>query len=268
MFFHRLKQALTRVALAAVVSGGMLSVRAEDKKAPAPIEPPKVIVTVPLGLIAGRTNALILRGLRLKESTNVVLLGLPQPSAAIVRKREDAKPPDGQTATSAGDQQLAVELWVPTEAAGRTNLVWQVLGPGGAGESVPVSVFLPGALIESHEPNNGFLEAQGLKFGQTVRGTLEKSGEVDVFRVEAIAGEMLHAEIRANRIGSTLDAILTLYDARGAILASNDDAFGRDPALSQTVAVTGPVFVVVTYANEKAASTHSYLLAVTVEAGK
>ena len=256
------------VVSAALVTGTILSLADEDKKTPSPVEPPKPVVSIPLGLVAGRTNALVLRGLRVKDANNVVLIGLAEPRVASVRKREDAKPPDGQTAASAGDKQLELEIIVPPEAAGRTNLAWQVLGPGGAGFSPAVPAFAVDGLVESKEPNNGFLEAQGLKPGVVVRGGLEKPGEVDVFRIEAATGQVLHAEINASRIGSTLDAILTLYDARGSILASNDDAFGRDPALTHTVAAAGPVFVAVTYANEKAARTHGYLLRITAGVGQ
>jgi hypothetical protein len=53
-----------------------------------------------------------------------------------------------------------------------------------------------------------------------------------------------------------------LYDGHGALLISNDDAVDQDPIVEYRPASTGPLFVVVTYANEKAAKTHGYLLQV------
>lgn len=251
-------------SLLALVLGsfGGVVLRAEEKKSPTPPEPPKPLVTIPLGVIAGRTNLVVVRGLRVKDATNVVLDGWSRPLPVLVRKREDAKPPDGVTAARAGDQQLEVEVLVPAEAVGATNLVWKVSGTNGVGTLTGIPVFSAEEWIEARKPNGGFAEAQVLKFGQIVRGTLEKAGDVDVFRIEVTPGAKLHAEIRASRIGSTLDAILTLYDQQGSLLASNDDAFDQDPAVDHTVSAAGPLFVVVTYANEKASKTHGYLLRV------
>ncbi len=249
------------VALLLGSSGGVV-LRAEEKKSAAPPEPPKPLVTMPLGVIAGRTNTLVLRGLRVKEATNVVLDGWSRPLPVVVRKREDAKPPDGLPAARAGDQQLEIEVFVPAAAVGATSLAWKVSGTNGVGTLNGIPVLSAEEWIEAREPNGGFSEAQTLKVGQTVRGTLEKTGDVDVFRLEVAVGARLHAEIRASRIGSTLDAILTLYDEHGSLLASNDDALDQDPALDHTVSTAGPLFVVVTYANEKASKTHGYLLRV------
>ena len=257
----RARWLLSLVVLLLGSFGGVV-LRAEDKNSSAPPEPPKPLVTMPLGLIAGRTNLVVVRGLRLKGATNVVVEGWTSPLSVVIRKREDAKPPDGLSAARAGDQQLEVEVLVPAAASGATNLVWKFSATNGVGMLSGIPVLSAEEWIESREPNGGFSDAQVLKVGQTVRGTLEKSGDVDVFRVDVAAGARLHAEVRASRIGSTLDAILTLYDQRGSLLASNDDAFDQDPAVDHTVSTAGPVFVVVTYANEKASKTHGYLLRV------
>jgi hypothetical protein len=235
---------------------------ADAAKPAAPPEPPKPLVTVPVGLIAGRTNLLSLRGLRVKDATNVVLDGWSRPILASIGKREDAKLPEGLSATRAGDQSLEVEVLVPEDAAGSTNLVWSVRGTNGVGTLSGIPVVAAAEWVEARESNGGFADAQPLKLGQTVRGTLEKGGDVDVFRVEASAGTTLHAEVFASRVGSTLDAILTVYDEHGTLLVSNDDAVDQDPIVEHRVGASGPLFVVVTYANEKAAKTHGYLLQV------
>ena len=241
---------------------GAVAWAADAAKPAAPPEPPKPLVTVPVGLIAGRTNLLSLRGLRVKDATNVVLDGWSRPIPASVRKREDAKVPEGLSAARAGDQSLEVEVLVPADAAGSTQLVWSVRGTNGAGTLSGIPVVAAADWVEAREPNGGFADAQPLKLGQTVRGTLEKAGDVDVFRIEATAGMMLHGEILASRAGSTLDAILTVYNEHGTLLVSNDDAADQDPIVEHRVGVSGPLFVVVTYANEKASKTHGYLLQV------
>ncbi len=237
---------------------------AEDKKDPKPPEPPNPVVTIPLGLFAGNTNLLTLRGQRLKDATNVVLAGLSEPVTVLIKKREDSKVPDGQTVERAGDQLLELEVVVPLEAAGRTNLAWLVSSPAGTGRSLATLAFRASALGEAKKPNSSFREAPKLLPGQRIRGALSEPGDVAVFQWDGAAGETLRAEVIASRLNSTLDAILTLYDSKGTILASNDDAYGRDPALTNVLAAAGPVFVAVTYANEKAAKTHGYLLNVEV----
>ena len=254
----------------AVLLAGAIAVSAEDKKPASPPEPPKPILTVPLGLIAGRTNVVQLRGLRLKDADRVSLEGL-KASVSVpvtIRKREDVKPPDGVPAPKAGDQALELEVVIPAfdpaTELGTNRLTWSVHSTNGLGSLNGIPVFHSDRLVESLEPNNGFREAQPLKPGQTVRGALEKSGEVDVFRIEGTAGQTLSAEVLASRMGSTLDGILTWYDEAGTLLASNDDAVGADPALTLKLSKSGPVFLALTYANEKAGKTHGYLL--TVEA--
>lgn len=257
-------------ASVAVLLAGAFAVSAEDKKPAPPPEPPKPILTVPLGLIAGRTNVVQLRGLRLKDADGVSLEGLKAsvPVMVTIRKREDVKPPDGVPAPKAGDQALELEVVIPAFdpaiELGTNRLIWSVHSTNGLGSLNGIPVFHSDRLVESREPNNGFRDAQPLKPGQTVRGALEKSGEVDVFRIEGTAGQTLSAEVLASRIGSTLDGILTWYDEGGTLLASNDDAVGADPALALKLTKSGPVFLALTYANEKAGKTHGYLL--TVEA--
>lgn len=54
-------------------------------------------------------------------------------------------------------------------------------------------------------------------------GRIERAGEEHVFRFAGKAGTEVVAEIVARRLGSPLDSILTLTDAAGRRLATNDD---------------------------------------------
>jgi hypothetical protein len=56
-----------------------------------------------------------------------------------------------------------------------------------------------------------------------INGRIGKPGEIDVFRVEGAPGQLLVAEIQARRLGSRLDSRLTITDASGTVLGSNDD---------------------------------------------
>jgi hypothetical protein len=63
--------------------------------------------------------------------------------------------------------------------------------------------------------------------------------DVDCFRFSATKGEVLQLEVVAARLGSPLDGVLDILDAKGKTLATNDDAHGKDPALTFTVPETG-----------------------------
>jgi hypothetical protein len=57
-----------------------------------------------------------------------------------------------------------------------------------------------------------------------LNGRIAHPGDVARFRFHANGGEDVVAEVEARRLGSPLDSLLTLTDARGKLLATNDDA--------------------------------------------
>lgn len=73
------------------------------------------------------------------------------------------------------------------------------------------------------EPNDRAEKAQPLTAPIVVDGKIEKPGDEDMFKFEGKAGAEIIAEIFARRLGSPLDSVLTLADASGKIVASNDD---------------------------------------------
>jgi hypothetical protein len=81
------------------------------------------------------------------------------------------------------------------------------------------------------EPNDGPREAQPIDCPRIVNGRIGTVGDVDVFRFEGRAGEKVVAEIRARRVGSPLDSTLQLLDARGEVVAWNDDHADRSAGL-------------------------------------
>ena len=53
----------------------------------------------------------------------------------------------------------------------------------------------------------------------------------------------LEVSVYARRLGSPLDSVLEVFDAKGQSLAANDDAVGADSALKFTPAETTNYFV-------------------------
>ena len=166
-------------------------------------------------------------------------------------KKSKAEVPKESDAKKIGDTQVAAEIFLPTETSAGTN--WFTLtSPDGISEPRPLLFLAAVDLIDEKEPNGGFREAQAMSNGATMSGNIKEVGDVDVFRFEGAAS-----------VGSALDSLLTLYDAQGNLLASNDDAGnGRDSRLEFRLKAAGTHYVSVMDANDKAGPTHVYLLRV------
>ncbi len=93
---------------------------------------------------------------------------------------------------------------------------------GRLSNSVPFAVdTLPECLEQ--ESNNAIESAQPVKLPCVINGHIDHVGDWDVFQVEGRAGQRLVADVQARRLGSPVDSLLKLTDAKGAILAANDD---------------------------------------------
>jgi hypothetical protein len=116
-------------------------------------------------------------------------------------------------------------------------------------------------VIDEHEPNDGFREAQELQLGQAVRGSIQSDRDVDVFALPARAGQRLKVAVTSG--GHLLmDAAIHCYDYRGQFLAGADDQQTRDPALTLDLKSNGTVFLCVTSSHDIGGPWHSYLLTV------
>ena len=89
-----------RIVVAALLCGA--SATAEEKKNDAP----QITAITPLSVVAGETQTVRLRGLKLKEVTEIrstPALG------ATVKEKKDAAPPNGLEAKDVGDQELVID---------------------------------------------------------------------------------------------------------------------------------------------------------------
>ena len=236
-----------------------------QKSEPKKPTPPTIAVVLPLGVEAGSRQKLTVRGLNVTIATAVRLTGLTPALTAEIKDRGAAPKIDGFDAQRVGDQRLEVELSLPANTLSGTNIAVVVVSPDGDSKPFPLLVAAAGQLIGEQEPNNGFREAEALNYGKTVRGALETLTDVDVFGCELQAGHTLRAEVMADRLGATLDATLSLYDAKGRLLISNDDAkgLGRDSLLEFKVPSAGRYLLAVSGVTEKAGAAAVYLLTVT-----
>lgn len=113
----------------------------------------------------------------------------------------------------------------------------------GAANLAPLLI-MPAPVVMEVEPNDQLSNATSSELPFAVAGKLEKSGDVDVFKVKLSAGQTLVAQVIANRIlKSPMDAVLQLTDAKGNVLFQADDVRGLDPRIVHTTKEAGEYFL-------------------------
>ena len=87
--------------------------------------------------------------------------------------------------------------------------------------------------VLAQKPNN--TPAAATVFGGDLpvafNGIIEKPGNVDYFRFKAKKGQQLDIRVFARVLRSPLDSVLTLYNDKGGVIATNDDSGGPDSYL-------------------------------------
>ena len=238
-----------KLALALVLTA--ITAFAEEEKD----EAPRVFALIPIQLTAGEKTTLRLRGLKLKDATEVRVAPEAQ---ATLKDKKDVGVPTGLEAKDVGDHEVAIELTPP---AGCEKVTVEIVTPSGVTKAREVSVFPKDALVTEKEPNNGFREAQPIEAGKPLCGKIDADKDVDVFRFDAHAGEALTVRVIAADAGSLLDPILSLFDSAGHLLATEDDTHGhRDPVLMFMPKTDGPLCLVVNDAHDRGGPWHEYRL--------
>lgn len=233
-----------------------MSASAQDKKADDKL--PKVIVAVPLGIIVGKTNTLEIRGLNLDTAETIRFTN--STLRATVTSKGKADVPQNQKKERLGDTQVKATVFVPADFQS-DEAAFTVETPDGKSAPARLPVLRPGTFIEESEENGSFAKPQSITLPTTVRGAIKAAQDVDVYAFEGQAGQRVTADILASRLGSPLDATLTLWNARNTLLASADDAASdRDPRLAFTLPATGRYFLVVQDAHDAGSALHNYLL--------
>jgi hypothetical protein len=204
-------------------------------------EGPKVIVAAPIGVSPGQTVKVTIRGLRLDTATEVRFLE-PKTLAKILAKGKDTVP-NGQDAALVGDSHIDIEVKLPPDTPNGA-VPFVIVTPAGESKAHGLLVERDLAVIAEKEPNNGFRQAQPVQLPLMIDGAINQPLDVDVFRFEGKMGQKIVCEVLAARYGSPLDSILTLYDAEGHVLASNDDSGGSaDSRLELTLPKDGAYFM-------------------------
>lgn len=234
---------------------------AEDKPEPLP----KVTALVPLSVPQGFSGTVRMRGVNLKEATEIRVDGSMPPDKIGMKEKKDAGTPNGMEKDSLGESEVTLDLGLAADfPLGPMSL--SVLVGGRSTAPVLLQVMPSAQLQEEKEPNNGFSSAMTLELGQRVNGLINGQRDVDVFTVAGKAGQPLKVSVTAHAVASLLDPLLTVYDAAGQQLATHDDASmgGKDAAIVVTPRADGAVFLVLQDALDFGSEWHSYRLEVDV----
>lgn len=101
------------------------------------------------------------------------------------------------------------------------------------------------------EPNNEQAKATVAATGEplALNGIIETPGDVDFFKVTLKKGQQLLVQAYAQSLGSPLDTVINIYNAKGGSLGGNDDGGGRrrlDSKQTVNIPADGDYFVRVT----------------------
>jgi Bacterial pre-peptidase C-terminal domain len=103
----------------------------------------------------------------------------------------------------------------------------------------------PAMNVLEAEPNDDREHATpgGTNMPLAFNGIISKDGDVDWFRFTATKNQVLEINVYARRLRSPLDPVLSVHDATGRSLASNDDSAGADSYLRFTAPSDGDFFL-------------------------
>jgi hypothetical protein len=99
-----------------------------------------------------------------------------------------------------------------------------------------------------------------------LNGVISQKGEEDWFRFRATKGVAVDVSVYARRLGSPLDSVVEVFDAKGHSLAANDDAVGADSELKFTPPETTNYFVCIRDTLGRGARDFAYRIEVTLVA--
>ena len=99
--------------------------------------------------------------------------------------------------------------------------------------------------VAEAEPNDSVTQARRVNGPAEVHGLLDPSSDIDVFAIEAAAGERWSFDLRSIEYGSSLECKISLLDAKGRRIAYNDDRndYDETPFIEHVFDDSGIYFV-------------------------
>lgn len=124
--------------------------------------------------------------------------------------------------------------------------------------------------LEEAEPNDVYIEAQPLGFGQTVFAEVTDASDLDWYKITTTGeGEQtLTFDVTAFKEGSAANMMLVLYDADGSTVLRTDYSgevdYDRDPWFTKKVTGAQDLYLLARTEDGKGSRFHWYTLSITV----
>ena len=134
--------------------------------------------------------------------------------------RFGATAPISATIVSVEPTQATIDITAPAELGNGPFGAW-IATADGPSEPVPILID-PLPSLPDNEANHALSQAQQITLPCAVDGTADAALS-DFYRIAMEAGTTLNVDVVAERIGSSMDARLRIYDASGKILYRADD---------------------------------------------
>jgi hypothetical protein len=224
-----------------------------------PKEMPRIAMCSPLFAAPKTTSKVVIRGWKIESATEI-LCDVPHVAIRILSKGAAAVP-GKQDAKQIGDQQIEIEVTVG-DVSGSATVHLTVVSPDGASQPHTLLIGSPLSMSADLEPNDGFRQAQIIQLPQTVDGLIHADGNVDAFAIDVDQPNQVAFEVNARKLGSGLDSILTLYDARFNIVADNDDHAESADSFLNVGLHQGRYYIVLQDAHDHGGPAHPYRLTI------
>lgn len=240
--------------------------RGDEEKKVEPLAVPAISSIQPFALEAGQKAKITVRGTAISEA-KFRLNGCAEPfdvNATVQEEPKADKPSDKKKEKIA--ETVELEFALPKNTPAGTNVT--LIATNSAGESKACGLYVVpfGKALSEVEPNGGFRTAQQITTDTTLIGSIDQANDVDVLKFKGEKGRTLRIEVFAARFNSPLDGSLTIYDIKGAILATNDDAAGRDSLIHFKMERDEDFFVALSCVGEiPAKTTAPYALSAFIE---
>ena len=125
--------------------------------------------------------------------------------------------------------------------------------------------FVAGNLKETleKEPNNGAEKANNIEIPAVINGQINLEKDIDCFSFQATPTTRLIFEVNAQRLGSELDAFLSLFDSTGKRLTVSDDVIGAEARIDFSFPKEDKYTISIRDLNNQSGTNFPYRLSIT-----
>tara|TARA_B100000470_G_scaffold220711_1_gene209605 strand:- start:3152 stop:4630 length:1479 start_codon:yes stop_codon:yes gene_type:complete len=132
------------------------------------------------------------------------------------------------------------------------------------GVSTNPHAFVAGNLKETleKEPNNAADQANSIEISAVINGRINPQKDIDCFSLQVPPMTRLIFEVNAQRLGSQLDAFLSLFDSKGEQLTVNDDVIGAEARIDFSFPQEGKYVILIRDLNNQGGTNFPYRLSI------